>query len=76
MGTKANPGLYDCHANAEHDEPLFTLLARDKHAPALVRQWAIMRAMEGEPLDKVREAFKCADDMERWRAHHRLGAKS
>jgi hypothetical protein len=33
MGTKRNPGLSDCYAKAEADEPMFVLLARDKHAP-------------------------------------------
>ena len=43
MGTKTNPGLYDCHASAAPDEPLFTLLARDRLAPYLVRIWAHLR---------------------------------
>lgn len=29
MGTKNNPGAFDCYANAEPDEPMFVLLARD-----------------------------------------------
>lgn len=36
MGTKNNPGAFDCYANAEPDEPMFVLLGRDKHAPAPV----------------------------------------
>jgi hypothetical protein len=43
MGTKNDPGQFDCHAAAEPDEPLFTLLARDPLAPHLVRMWAKAR---------------------------------
>jgi hypothetical protein len=44
MGTKLNPGKFDCYENAEPDEPLFTLLARDPLAPGLVQIWAMLRA--------------------------------
>ena len=30
MGTKNNPGDYDCHAAAKPDEPVFTLRAHDE----------------------------------------------
>lgn len=43
MGTKRNPGSFDCHANALPDEPLFTLLARDPDFCRLVRKWAKRR---------------------------------
>jgi hypothetical protein len=43
MGTKNNPGAYDCYANAEPDEPMFILLARDPSAPWLVKAWAALR---------------------------------
>lgn len=42
MGTKNNPGLYDCHAKAAGDEPVFTLLARDPLAPKLIEIWAAL----------------------------------
>lgn len=48
MATKANPGQFDCYANAAPDEPLFVLRAKDPVAPALVRAWAYLRA--GNPL--------------------------
>jgi hypothetical protein len=67
MGTKNNPGAYDCYANAEPDEPMFILLGRDKHAPALIRDWASRRAMAGEDPAKVEEAYACADAMEAYR---------
>ncbi len=54
MGTKNNPGDFDCCLNAEDDEPMFVLLARDASAPDLVREWL--------------EAMRCADAMEMWRA--------
>src|SRR6266446_8725134 len=46
MGTKASPSAYDCYANAEPDEPLFVLLARDPLAEYLVAAWAAMRARD------------------------------
>lgn len=67
MGTKNNPGKYDCYDNAEPDEPMFTLLGRDKHAPVLVDLWASMREMQGEDREKVREARDCAVSMRQYR---------
>lgn len=43
MGTKNNPGRFDCYASAAPDEPLFTLRAKDPLAPALVDMWAAIR---------------------------------
>lgn len=63
MGTKNNPGKFDCYANAEPDEPMFVLLGRDKHAPLLVKLWAEMRKLDGEDPSKIDEAFKCAHAM-------------
>ena len=31
MGTKNNPGKFDCYANAKPDEPLFVLLVAFRH---------------------------------------------
>lgn len=68
MGTKNNPGEFDCYANAEDDEPMFILLARDPEAPALVRRWAKMREAHGEPdVAMLTEAQECAEDMVLWR---------
>lgn len=44
MATKANPGKFDCYANAAPDEPLFVLRSTDPVAPQLVRIWAALRA--------------------------------
>lgn len=46
MGTKSDPGAFDCYAKAEPDEPLFVLLARDWRAPHLVRLWAALEAQD------------------------------
>lgn len=43
MGTKNNPGKFDCYNAAEPDEPMFTLLARDPLAGFLVSIWSSMR---------------------------------
>lgn len=40
MGTKANPGAYDCYAKLKDDEPHFVLMGRDPLAGTLVRAWA------------------------------------
>lgn len=75
MGTKNNPGAFDCYANAEPDEPMFVLLARDRHAAALVNLWAAMRRIDAarEPADasKIEEAEQCANDMVAWLVQHR-----
>lgn len=68
MGTKKDPGKYDCYANAEEDEPMFVLLARDERAPALVEAWAHASEKKGTAPEKVAEARKCAKDMRAWRA--------
>lgn len=79
MATKNNPGKFDCYANAEPDEPMFVLLARDKHAPSLIWLWATMRELDGEDAEKVQEARDCANAMIQWQADrgrriHGLGA--
>jgi hypothetical protein len=71
MGTKNNPGAFDCYANAEPDEPMFILLGRDKHAPTLVWLWACLRELDGEDAVKVREARECAAMMMDWAFQHR-----
>lgn len=68
MGTKNNPGTFDCYANAQPDEPMFVLLGRDKHAPLLVNLWAIMRVADGEDQAKAFEAAQCANAMVEYRA--------
>lgn len=43
MGTKNNPGAFDCYAAADPDEEMFILLARDDQSPARVFDWANKR---------------------------------
>lgn len=70
MGTKNNPGAFDCYANADPDEPMFILLARDKHAPALVWIWAALRELDSEDPAKVQEARECVVAMMTWAVDH------
>ena len=63
MGTKNNPGQYDCYAAAEPNEPLFTLLGRDPMGAALVQLWALLRHEANEDPEKVAEARACAREM-------------
>lgn len=66
MGTKNNPGSYDCYSNAHPDEPMFVLLGRDPFGGALVRLWAEARDTwkPGDP--KIGEALECSREMDRW----------
>lgn len=73
MGTKNNPGDFDCYDSADPDEPMFVLLARDKLAAESVRQWAHNYGLKcgidptPEQNHKINEAYQCALDMDRWR---------
>lgn len=78
MGTKNNPGAYDCFAKAEPDEPMFVLLARDPAAPRAVERWADSRRLlieEGKKpasdYEMVNEAEACAQAMREWHAKNR-----
>lgn len=66
MGTKQNPGDFDCYREAHDDEPMFILLGRDPFGPALVRAWADLREQAGDDPAKIAEARKCADAMTDW----------
>lgn len=59
---------FDCYTKAHPDEPMFVLLARDKMAPALVREWVRQRRAAGEDPEKLANAEATADAMEAWRA--------
>ena len=84
MGTKNNPGDFDCYTAAEPDEPMFVLLARDPLAPELIRNWAYQRTTkltEGgrkiltlKQAAKIHEALQCADNMDAWRKENRNGS--
>ncbi len=70
MGTKNNPGVFDCHANAEPDEPYFTLLGRDPCAPVTILFWMHLRhvlyGLKLGEIDKISEASQVATDMGEW----------
>jgi hypothetical protein len=78
--TAAQPGPYDPLEKAKPDEPIFTLVARDPHAPATVLHWvglARAAAMEIEDheqrrhdLQKCTEAEMIACDMITFRKGH------
>ena len=74
MGTKNNPGKFDCYTNALPDEPIFVLLARDPNFNKLVRKWSEYRIYDiniGErpssDMDMVTEAQECAFMGMNWR---------
>jgi hypothetical protein len=79
MGTRLNPGKFDCYHLARPDEPMFVLLARDEQAPTRVEDWATARfralmaraaSMPEEDVrreqQKIAEAFQCANEMRAW----------
>lgn len=66
MDTKNNPDPNGCYNRAEPDEPRFTLLGRDKAAPAAIRYWALERLKLGKnkPDDpQILDAFAVAKAM-------------
>ncbi len=67
MGSKNNPGKFDCIAKAEPDEPMFVLLGRDPAAPLTIAFWIGIRKWSGknEP-DVLGEAASCASAMMQW----------
>lgn len=71
MGTKNNPGKFNCFEKAEPDEPMFVLLGRDPVAGPLLRMWCAVRGALGtlDPEQSL-EAGECADQMERWAKLH------
>ena len=74
MGTKNNPAPFDCYENAEPDEPMFILLARDPSAPGTLEHWAHNRVERGknDPDDpQILEALECAENMRTWRRQNR-----
>lgn len=66
MGTKNNPGRYDCYANAEPDEPIFVLRGSDTTASVVVHFWRLLKEEMKEQgasnisAEKLEEARACA----------------
>ena len=77
MGTKDQPGKFDCYAAAADDEPLFVLKSTDISAPFVVRVWAEtyrerkMRAgaWNQHAIHRYCEAMEVANEMASW--HHK-----
>lgn len=77
MGTKTNPGKYDCYSKAGPDEPLFVLRAKDPLAPMLVFLWSVLRMLDMHPgadMGQVEEAQDCAQEMVKWRRYNLIKA--
>lgn len=72
MGTKNNPGKFDCYESAEPDEPMFVLLGRDPTAALVVTVWrAIKMEMRERGAshisdEKLEEARECSLALEKW----------
>jgi hypothetical protein len=74
MGSKNEPGKFDCYANALPDEPMFVLLARDPDFERLVKEWAVRRQYAilcgdrpDSDHDLVCEALECGIRGSQWR---------
>lgn len=59
MGTKANPGKFDCYAKAADDEPLFVLRAKDPTAKHLVCVWTSVQA--GDAIGAIKAMLNALD---------------
>lgn len=66
MGTKNNPGSFDCYVAARPDEPMFVLLGRDPCASWVVTLWVKLRLALDPDDPKVDEARNCAKELERY----------
>ena len=74
MGTKNDPGVFDCYAAALPDEPMFVMLARDPNFQYHVQDWATRRQLAvfcGDrpmtDIEMVDEAYGCAVKGSNWR---------
>lgn len=66
MGTKTNPGTYDCLGKLADNEPFFVLRGQDMTSPRFVRAWAAAAESLGCPPEKVAEARQVANAMDDW----------
>jgi hypothetical protein len=67
LGSKSNPGKFDCYSRAEPDEPVFVLLGRDPVASFVVEYWTMLRECLGKTeREVIDEARSCALEMQRW----------
>ncbi len=75
MGTKNNPGAYDCYAKIKPDEPYFVLRGCDPDAVAAVKEWIDSRhkaiadgRRPAEDFAKLDEAWQCMRSMVAYQA--------
>ena len=64
MGSKLQPGSFDCYAAALPDEPMFVLLARDPLAPWLTAIWARLR--DGDPASARAQLEEAIAEAQIW----------
>jgi hypothetical protein len=62
MGTKSNPGEFDCYKNALPDEPMFHLLGRDPDFARLVNEWADRRWRDVQCGDRPESDLALVDE--------------
>lgn len=66
MGTKNDPGKFDCYANAAPDEPMFILLGRDPAAAMALVFWCELRVelgLNGANDSQIKDAQDCYKKM-------------
>lgn len=72
MGTKNNPGKFDCYAKLEPDEPYFILRGKDPMGWLVVQVWVYLRKVSAHDdlppayVEKLNEAKVAADHMKAW----------
>jgi hypothetical protein len=71
MGTKNDPGSFDCYDRAEPDEPYFILLGRDPASALTVRYWVSLRRFLSDPdPEQLAEAEALCQKLEDWATSH------
>jgi hypothetical protein len=63
MGTKTEPGDYDCYAKLEPDEPYFLLRGKDPVAPYLTMMWAASRNGDWSGMLDLVESMRLSKDV-------------
>lgn len=58
MGTKNNPGPFDCYAKLDPDEPYFVLRGKDPSAAALVMLWSGVRSRNGQAINQALDMLR------------------
>ena len=66
MGTKNNPGKFDCYAKADPDEPIFVLRGNDPTAAQTIQLWIRLNEFSGTSSEKIAEATRVIGEMRGW----------